>query len=436
MDMMRKLSDAIENGTRIAVFVTALENGATEQYAAMLSREITVDFDRKGELGQVINTLYMFSNAGIHGTLTIARAITKNPGRALKVLSAITSFSMAVALMNLAMGDGDDGEPKIYSISDEIRNNHLVFVIPGFDNVVKIPLPYGYVFFHAIGQEIVNSIAGRKSGMAAAAGIMSSFMNNFNPLETAASLGNAHGWIRMIAPTILDPIVDIGMERTPFGTPLMPQKVYDDQPDSARYWRSVSAGSKWAAEGLNELTGGSGGDAGLVSISPETIDSLFATASGGLGKTLQRIFDVVTSPATGQEIGVNNIPIVRRFVGTPASWEDRGRFYDNFEEIQGVNKTFKNLQKNISSARVDSVRQASIRDMNDFRKMNGHILAMRASANNVYKQAKSIDEQKERLYKSGLSENEIQPQLKILNERQAKIYQAFNKRYFEVVDSR
>jgi len=150
---------------------------------------------------------------------------------------------------------------------------------------------------------------------------------------------------------------------------------------------------------------------------------------------LQRIFDVVTSPATGQEITVNNIPIVRRFVGTPASWEDRGRFYDNFEEIQGVNKTFKNLQKNISSAQVDSVRQASIRDMNDFKKMNSHILAMRATANNVYKQAKSIDEQKERLYKSGLSESEIQPKLKVLNERQRAIYQAFNKRYFEVVDS-
>ena len=125
-----------------------------------------------------------------------------------------------------------------------------------------------------------------------------------------------------------------------------------------------------------------------------------------------------------------------RFAVSTMQWEDRTKFKSAYDEIHGVNRTMKTLQENIGMAKTPELRAQSVEDAAEFRKSNQHILAMRTSVNNIYNQVKTIDKQKERLYKSGISENEIQPQLKILNERQAKIYQAFNKRYFEVVDSR
>lgn len=141
-------------------------------------------------------------------------------------------------------------------------------------------------------------------------------------------------------------------------------------------------------------------------------------------------------PFSAKEFTENDVPIGRRFAVSTMQWEDRSKFKSAYDEIHGVNRTMKTLQENIGMARVPELRAEAQTDAAEFRKANQHILALRVPVNNVYNQAKTIDKQKERLYKSGLSESEIQPQLKALNERQAKIYQGFNKRYFDVVDNR
>ena len=73
-----------------------------------------IAFDRKGDVGQAFNTLYLFANAGLQGTLVIARAIRNNPQRAAKHLSAFVGLSFSLALANILMGgDDDDGEPPL-----------------------------------------------------------------------------------------------------------------------------------------------------------------------------------------------------------------------------------------------------------------------------------------------------------------------------------
>ena len=435
-EFMRKGSDVFENATRLSVFAAAVRAGATKEEAALMAREITVDFDRKGEWGQALNTLYMFANAGMQGSLTIFRTMKNNPGRAVKHLSAIVGMSFSVALMNMFLGgDDDDGEPTYFSVADEVRNGNFILMLPGMEKGVRIPLPYGYAFFWSIGQELVNSMFGRKGTMASGGAILGSLLNNFNPIETAASLSNSHGWVRMIVPTIFDPMVDIGFEKTPFGTPLMPEKDYEDQPDSARHWRSVSSGSKAIAQWINEI-GGSGAMPGYVSFSPETLDLLVESTFGGTGKFLTRVSGLAFAPFSSSEFTPNDVPIGRRFMATPAQWEDRSKFQSAYQEIHGVNRTMKTLQENIGMAKTPELRQQSVRDASEFRSGNSDILALRALVNNVYSRVKDLDKQKERLYKSGLPDSEIQPKLNELNERQRTIYQAFNKRYYEVVDAR
>ncbi|MDY0228033.1 MAG: LPD38 domain-containing protein, partial [Desulfomicrobium apsheronum] len=411
-EFMRKSSDVFENATRLAMFVAGIKAGMSKESAALLARETTVDFDRKGEWGGALNTLYMFANAGIQGSLTILRTMKNNPGRAAKHLGAIIGFSFSVAVMNMFMGgDGDDGEPAYFAVNDEVRNGNLIIMLPGMEKGVKIPLPYGYAFFWSIGQEMAQSVLGRKSTGAASMGILGALLNNFNPLETAASLSESHGWVRMLSPTLFDPLVDVGFEKTPFGTPLMPQAAYDDQPDSARHWRSVSASSKAVAQWVNEVTGGSGATEGLVSFSPESLDLLIESTFGGVGKFLSRTTGLIAMPFSAKEFTENDVPIGRRFAVSTMQWEDRSKFKSAYDEIHGVNRTMKTLQENIGMARVPELRAEAQTDAAEFRKANQHILALRVPVNNVYNQAKTIDKQKERLYKSGLSESEIQPQL-------------------------
>jgi hypothetical protein len=42
----------------------------------MLARNLTVDFNKKGEVGPGINALYMFANASIQGTVRTASALS------------------------------------------------------------------------------------------------------------------------------------------------------------------------------------------------------------------------------------------------------------------------------------------------------------------------------------------------------------------------
>ena len=432
-DFMKNVSGVFENATRLAAYATARENGASIERAALLARDITVDFDRKGDIGESLNALYLFANAGLQGSLVIARAVRRNPKRAAKHLAGIVALSFAVALVNvLAGGNDDDDEPAYFSVPESNRNTSIVIMLPFADGgSIRIPLPYGYSAFWAVGQEAANALLGRKSTLQASASSVAAFMSNFNPLETAAGLGDAHGFFRLAAPTVIDPFVDIAFEQSAFGTPLMPEATYEGQPDSQRHWRSVSAVGKFAAQGLNELFGGSGGkSSGITDFSPETLDLLYENVAGGTGKFLARALQL---PGR-EDISANDIPIARRFSGGSLSWEARGRFKANYDEIQGVNKTYKNLMDNVSMAKDPELRARSIDDLADFKRENSHILGLKSRANDVVSRVKDLDKQKERLYKSGRPEAEIRPQLRVLDERQLAVFNSFNRKFYEVID--
>jgi hypothetical protein len=401
-----------------------------------MARNVTVDFDKKGAYGELFNTLYMFANAGIQANLNFAKLVRNNPGRAARAVGGMVALSFGLAMMNFAIGgDGEDGEAWYGTIPQETRNNHIVIMLPFTDGVpLKIPFPYVFSFFWGMGQELGSMVFGRSTAAEAGAGIMASLMKNFNPMETASGLQDVHGWVRMLSPTVTDPLVDIISEKTPFGTPLMPEATFDGQPDSRRHWRSVSSINRELARTMNDWTFGSAGESGLVDISPETLDYMYEMVTGGLGKFLARVGGVILSPMTGKEIGINDIPGVRRFVGGQQKWESRGRFSENYKQVLGAHATMRELNDAASMAQVSSVRDRARQDAEDFRSENKHILAMRRRANETLSQVKKIDKQKERLYKSGLPDREIQQRLRQLDERQAEIFSGFNRIYYQTVD--
>lgn len=359
-----------------------------------------------------------------------------NPGRAAKYVAKIAGASVSLGLLGILLGGSDDdGESAYFSIPQETRNTNMVFMLPGLDGGLKIPLPYNYGFFWAMGQEVLAATLGRRGAGATVVGIMGSFLNNFNPLESAASLEHSHGWWRMISPTVTDPLFDIGYERTPFGTPLMPEKVYEDQPDSARHWRSVSGVSKAIAKWVNDI-GGSEGVPGYISVSPETLDLLFEQVTGGTGRFITRTLSLAMSPVTDKEVGANDIPILRRFAAGGEKWSDRNKFQENYEEIHGVVRTMKSLKDNVNLAKIPSLKTEAQADLQDFISENKPILSMRDAVNQAYTRSKAVDERKKALYKSGLDSSEYADKLRALDEQQRLIFVNFNRRFSEARGSK
>ncbi|KKM79589.1 hypothetical protein LCGC14_1348420, partial [marine sediment metagenome] len=78
VEIVDKWNVLFEDGTRLSVYRTALERGLSRKQAAFLAKEASINFNKKGTAGPIINGLYMFSNASIQGTTKVLRAM-KNP---------------------------------------------------------------------------------------------------------------------------------------------------------------------------------------------------------------------------------------------------------------------------------------------------------------------------------------------------------------------
>jgi hypothetical protein len=149
------LSEYSERGTRLGEFQKGVvQEGATPegiQEAGFQSREITVDFGRKGSAGKAINMLTAFWNANLQGLNKFVRAHKDNPANVMaKAAAAVTIPSI---LLELAFGD-----------DDRYRNlpgwrKDLFYNIPTDYGVISLPKPWTYgLVYGALPQRIVRMI--------------------------------------------------------------------------------------------------------------------------------------------------------------------------------------------------------------------------------------------------------------------------------------
>jgi hypothetical protein len=142
----------VENAVRLSAFKTAIENGMSEAKAASLAKNLTVNFNRKGELGPAANALYLFFNAGVQGSARIITSLAKSK-RTRKICAGITLTAFALAEINrLQAGDDDDDENRWDKVSDYTKHTNLL-LMRGDESgdAFKVKLPYGYNMFVALG---------------------------------------------------------------------------------------------------------------------------------------------------------------------------------------------------------------------------------------------------------------------------------------------
>lgn len=337
---LRKAYHAIENGnailenmTRVSMYITLREAGYSEHKAAVAAKNLTVNFNRKGEAGALINSLYLFYNASFQGAhLTIK--LMRNP----KVQKLMVAAGAAVAALTqyniLAGGDDDDGEANYFKIPEYEKERNLIIMWPdGSGKYSKIPLPYGLnVPLNAAAA--LTHIANGRDPMREAARLGGSAWNSFSPV-------GENGW-NIIAPTVLDPFVDIRLNRNYADRKIMPSNNPFEKtptPNSQKAFPSTGPVYKRIAETLNEVSGGDYHRPGKVDISPEWIQHLAETVAGAAGGFANRVAAWATDP----DFPTTRTPFLRKFYGEKSPYTVNQQYRANKEHIYYLEKRYKYL---------------------------------------------------------------------------------------------
>lgn len=344
-DWLSDYNDAIENAVRLAAFRVAVEEGKlSEDKAASIAKNLTVNFNRKGAKSGIISALYAFFNAAVQGSARLIETLRGPMGKKIILGGMFLGSMQAIAL---AMAGFDDDEPPEF-----VKDKNFIVPIPFTDKkYLSIPYPLGFNMFPGFGRlatevmlinaGIIKSRKGIGDKMVSAASLV---LDAFNPL------GGSGNPLLMVAPTILDPFAAIYSNRDAFGRPIYREdKSTAPTPGYERSRENASLFSKKLAEALNWATSPRGTEhtKGWLSPTADQIDYFIGQMTGGVGREVMKAGELLKSKATTQEeVPAYKIPVVGRFYGeaeSPAA--TRSRFYENVTEMAKHEHEIKGLRK-------------------------------------------------------------------------------------------
>lgn len=403
LGFIERVNLAVDNAVRLAAYVEARKQGWSEADAASLSKNLTVNFNRRGEWGASINALYPFANAGIQGTQILFRAMTSK--RMAKYAVGLIALGLLNDQINAALSEeDDDGELAYDKIPDWKQQMNLVVMLgPDAGNAATIWLPYGYNLFPYIGTQLGKISRGVKEPGDALADFAAAAFGAFSPL-------GGRDVQSVVTPTMLDPINEMAMNQDWLGRPIRPESPYDDYgPDAYKYFSGVSNTSRVASDVLNRASGGTIAEPGAIDVSPEYLDYAFGFATGGAGRFAGRATDLVGKLMTGQheEIEDRDIPFYRSLQTDTGTWLDRDRYYrfrDEVREARDAMKTYQEAGRQVPEdvrrlANLYGANQEAEKQLRAFRKAKNTVAASDTlTAAQISERRAAIDERADAVY--------------------------------------
>lgn len=341
--LFKMLSDynlVMENSIRLAVYKTARDHGMSSLKAASYAKNITVNFNRKGQLGAQIGSLYAFFGANVQGTVRLIETMTERKGDGYVFSSVgkqIVTGGILLGILQtlgLSLAGFEDDEPPEY-----VKEKNLVIPAIGTDKgYVQIPMPLGFNLLPTMGRLAAETLYAGLSGRppkAAERGMafLGSVLNTFNPLGGTDAIQTA-------VPTVADPLVALDRNKDWTGKPIYQEDMNRLKPTPG-HTRAHDSATPWAiglSRMLNWATGGTDYvPSKIASPSPDAIDYLFGQATGGVGRELTKFGQSGRSLLSGEDLPANRIPVAGRFIGSStgkAGLQDR--FYQNIRDINAA----------------------------------------------------------------------------------------------------
>lgn len=429
IERIQDLNSVAENVTRFSVYKNALEaftaSGMSEadarDQAANMARNVTVDFNRKGEAGPTANAFYAFFNASVQGNVQLLRSLytARTPDgkrtRAQKMAMGLLGLGLLMTMVNRGMSEEDEDGMLFYDkIPDWEKERNMVLMLPGGKEYLKIPMPYGYSIFHNIGSMISDMAYGNKTPADAAVGLFSGLVNNFSPVPVSGQ--SLKGVAASMVPTAMRPFADLAINENFFGSPIYNEPFDENQAQSSVSRFSTPEGYKAVVEFLNEATGGKGRVAGAVDLPAESLEYLMNYYVGGAGKFLGKLMDWGKKLGTGEEITARDVPLFNKVLGEPNNQNDLGLYYDRINEISPVERQLRN---SFGQERRDLMEKFPV-------ETDPRVIAGMKQAKQQLKEANQV---KRNLLDRDMDDAVRQERLDKLNERIHNIYLKFNDTY-------
>jgi hypothetical protein len=343
---LEDLNDSVEAATRIAVFEAFREQGWSEERAAQAAKDMTVNFNRKGEWGPYMNAAYMFFNAATQGTATLAQAAT-SPRVQKVIIGMMVAGALQEMLMSALSPEDEYGTSEYDKIEDYVLEKNMIIML-GDGNYLKIPMPLGYNVFHTAGRNLARMASGKSKPLDAAMSTGSSVLSAFNPFGS-----NGDFWTAL-APSIVRPLAETALNTDFTGKPIHPNGMPGlEEPASQSFFPSASGFSQGVADVASRLTGGDGAwTPGGLEVHPDDIDHMAGAYLGGMGRFLGRTWNLLgygvdpqSKAVQGKELAVRDVPFYRSFAGNVSGASVRtsydklitpylqfGKSVDRFEE--------------------------------------------------------------------------------------------------------
>lgn len=334
LDWLSDYNDNLENTVRLAAYKEAKAIGMSKEQAASLAKNLTVNFNRKGEIAMQAGALYAFFNASVQGMTRMVFALKGPAGK--RIIYGGMLLGAMQAMMLAAAGFDDDEPPQF------VRERNLILPI-GNNKYLTLPMPLGFNVLPNIGRLSMElMLSGGKGATQKIENLLGVLVDATNPLGGSSPLA------QVISPTVTDPLVALGMNKDWTGKPIAREDFNSLNPTPG-FTRSkdVSSGvAKWMSEAINTLTGGTKYTKGIASPTADQIEYLVGQVTGGVGRELGKAVTTSESVFTGEELPEYKIPLVGRFYGATDGQASQGNaFYSNIKKMNDHEATIKGLRK-------------------------------------------------------------------------------------------
>lgn len=438
--LVEDANNAVENALRLSAYKHARDAGLSRAQAASLAKNMTVNFNRRGEQGVLLNSLYMFANASIQGTANMMRSLAHlngsgpllerlrwgNLNMAQKLALTATGAGYLLASLNRAgAGQDGDGENWYDKVPDYVKEHNVVIMKSLFGGKAgeywSIPLPYGYNMFYLLGSTAEGVTRGNMTTSKAAGNIVGGMLGAFNPLGSEDSKTLTGTLFKNAAPTILRPVADLWANENFMGTQIYQENFPGGtpKPESTLGRRSTPEAYKAFAGWLNSVSGGSQYRSGALDINPDKMKYWIDYVSGGMGRFAGKTIDAAAKSYSGIDIPPQQIPFLGKISGKVMPYADQQAMYEHIDELRQYDAELKTLRGTDRTAFLNKYRgQIS---------MNGIIHQSQI-------QLKNLRKQRDEIYSDPtLTARQQANRVLMVEQNMKKVVDRFNREYREKV---
>lgn len=447
MGFVNDTNAAVENGVRLSAFKNArdafiekgMERDLAIQQAASLAKNLTVNFNRKGQNGNFLNALYLFFNAAIQSSAALVRGLNvldPNSSRLKQgiVASLIGSGALMSYLIDQLLDMDEMSEKELRDLEEHIRERN--FIVPdallglvGMDynpeGYSKIPMPYGYSAFYIMGDVMYQVAAGKESVAAGGVRLANAILGSFSPIGSSTSETVTQTIAKTVAPTVMDPVMEQLLNSNYFGGPVYKEpSPFEDAPKvpSLRSFENTPPFYKWLSESLR-LGQGTQYEPGFLEIEPDIFKHYVQFLGGGAGGFFDRaVFRTGASLMDpSYDLEVKDIPFLRKIRGEFSDRVGSERFYDRRDIL--LRKEASAEDEEITFAERSAYRKENM----PFLKMLPALRQAENALTQLRKQRKILHARKRKASEQGLIQIALSEER--LDEKEAAVIARFNRAY-------